>query len=269
MVYYDENIKAKLKDLAKKYYMATDHAHMEDHINAVIERAIDMTNWLLEMTEIGVNDDVIPEVNEGDIDLDVLIAITTLHDIGGAIDREHHNTVSANIFMKDPEFDIFNFTKDQKLKIMYGIIQHSSHFAGEYNSLEAEIMASADRDKPDVYDILYRSVEYSKKHNSDDPVASTVEYNCNRYSSVESKDYHVPMWHYRYWESTLGYDVFKGIHKFFKNEKAVTKTCQMINDGDDKDTVKKYITSVMSDNEITNKQYTESINKLYEGGRVL
>lgn len=211
--------------LAMGYYANSDSAHMQDHIELVKERAYNMYQWL----------------NDKSIDLDVILCACTLHDIGSCRDREKHAEESYKIYKTDKKIqETVPQEIERKLNIAYCILQHSSHFAGEYYSKEAEVVASADRDEPDIYNILYRSTQYGKKHFPDTVVEDVSEYNIKRYAKFPSKDYRVPDWHYAYWNTVIP-DSIENLNKFFSNEDAVKKVVEMIYNEIDEYEVRKYI----------------------------
>ena len=161
------------------FYTKADAAHMGDHIELVKKRALDMYMWLKEKKGI-------------EADLKSVILAASFHDAGSAINRDNHHEISYELFRDGKLTDGIELTQVEKLRIANAIREHSSHYDGNYYSIEAQIVASADRDEPDIYSILSRSVDYSKRYNPDNIVDSVSEYNIKRYAHFPSSDYRVP-----------------------------------------------------------------------------
>lgn len=198
-----------LNNAAAHFYQNTDSAHTLMHIKEVKERALDMANWYYDFADYKA-------------DMDVILISATLHDMGGAIDRERHPDESVKLLLTDPIFQNLPVTKEQINKACDCILQHGSHVTEPYKSIECEIMASADRDTPDIYDILRRSTQYSIAHceTKEEAISGCVKYNCSRYGTVPSKDYRVPDWHFLYWNKKRP-GAMELLHKAFKDEERI------------------------------------------------
>ena len=239
-----------LRSLLSGYYSNSDEAHMLNHIDAVKGRAIDMMIFLYQRFNIKTNA------------LIVLIAIE-LHDVGSCIDREHHDMASLKLIRDTDEIKDFlvnnmKITTDEFMRLTYAVLQHGSHFDGDdYYSVESEVVASADRDNIDIYEILYRSTKYSQKYNPDNVVEATSKYNISRYASpYDSKDYRVPSWHFDYYIQKYGNGIWNSLMKFFNNEKAVYRTVEMINSDCSEYDVRNYIKDTVSPAKTT---YSEAV----------
>lgn len=220
-------LESALTLIAMGYYASADYAHKQDHIELVLTRATDMMDWL----------------NDPSIDKEVVITACILHDIGSCVDREKHAEESYNIMRKDPEIlKLLPKESVRKINVAYCILQHSSHFNKPYYSKEAEIVASADRDEPDIYSILSRSVEYGKKHFPDKVVEEVSKYNIKRYKTRHSSDYRVPEWHYAYWNEKIPNSMIN-LNRFFSNEDNVKYITQMIYDDEDENIVREMIST--------------------------
>ena len=232
------------------FYTRADAAHMGDHVELVKQRALDMYNWLKEKKGI-------------EADLKCVILAASFHDTGSAIQREDHNVISYNLFKGGKLTDGIELTDDEKIIIANAILQHSSHFKGNYYSIEAEIVASADRDEPDIYAILSRSVDYARKHNPDNIIDSVAEYNIKRYASFPSDDYRVPDWHFEYWDDIMP-NCFTYINKFFQNEDIVKKVIKAIADDDTERYVREMIDSYTHSDTKPNL-FSESVFRRFKG----
>ena len=169
--------------------------------------------------------------------------------------------MSAKLFKEGKLTEGIELTNSEKIIIMNAILQHSSHFEDNYFSIEAEIVASADRDEPDIYNILSRSVDYGRRYNPDNVVDSVAEYNIKRYASFPSKEYRVPDWHFEYWEDKLGKDIWNEINTFFQNEEIVKKVCKQIYDNVSENEVRKTIRDYIHKD--TSNIYNESLWKRF------
>lgn len=249
----------KLREVLSGYYANADESHMLDHIDAVKQRAISMMLYVYDRF------DIIPNA------LVVLLAIE-LHDVGSCIDRAHHDKASLNLIQNDETVknfltDELQLTSKEFVSLAYCILQHGSHFSGKYYSIECEVVASADRDNIDIYEILYRSAMYSKKHFPDNAVENTVAYNISRYKEpFNSPDYHVPNWHFDYYK-LKDEAIWDKMKRFFSNKEAVVKVVECILRDEDEYTIRNYIEDVVRDGV---EKYSEvvEVRKLFTGGLV-
>ena len=220
LIYWDKELEQKLMSASRAYYQLTDEAHHLHHIIEVKDRAISMANWC--KGNIGYDN----------INLNALLIAVVLHDMGGAIDRENHARESVKLLLTEPRFTNLNLDKEDVQIACTCILEHSSHFSGKYSSIESEILASADRDRPETIPILIRSMRYSIKHcdSAEETISGCVKYNMKRYSTISSSDYHVPTWHYQYWDSECP-NLFEELRLAFSNDSnCITQICTLIYD---------------------------------------
>lgn len=213
---WNTSLEMLLNNASTHFYQNTDNAHTLMHIKEVKERAFDMANWYYDYTDTKV-------------DMDVILIAATLHDMGGAIDREKHPEESVKLLLTDPNFNNLPVTKEQINKACEAILQHGSHVSEPYKSKECEVMASADRDEPDIYNILRRSMQYTIAHceSKEEAIDSCTKYNCSRYGVVPSKDYRVPDWHFLYWNKKK-HGSMELLHKAFKDKERIKLICHIL-----------------------------------------
>jgi len=136
-------------------YQKNDKGHDLDHINYVIERSLKFAKTV------------------ADIDINMVYASASYHDIGHHIDAKNHEKVSADILLGDKGIDSF-FTKEQ-IKIMAdAVYDHRASLEYEPRTVYGKILSSADRNV-DLMLPLIRTYEYRKNHNQGDELEKTIE----------------------------------------------------------------------------------------------
>lgn len=125
-------------------YEKNDKGHGLSHIEYVTKRCFEFAKQF------------------SDINIDLLYAIASFHDIAHHIDKAHHETLSADIFYKDEEMKRF-FNEEERIIIKQAIEDHRASAESEPRSVYGKIISSADR-STDVEDFLKRTHAYTLKH---------------------------------------------------------------------------------------------------------
>ena len=125
-------------------YALNDGGHSAEHIEYVIRRSI----LFAEQFE--------------DINMNMVYAVASYHDIAHHIDKKNHEKLSADVFYSDGEIKRF-FTDGQRLIIKEAIEDHRASLQGEPRSDYGKIISSADR-STDADDFLRRTHAYTLRY---------------------------------------------------------------------------------------------------------
>jgi len=106
-------------------YTRNDWAHRLWHIREVVERSLKLAK-------------------DYSVDMDMVYAIATFHDLGCYISRENHEEVSAR-FLAEDNFIQDYFSADDIQTMKEAIIDHRGSLEYEPRSIYGKIIASADR----------------------------------------------------------------------------------------------------------------------------
>lgn len=122
----NENLKKYLEEYILPEYELNDKGHNLDHANYVIKRSF---NFAKE----------IPNIN-----YDMVYTIAVFHDSAAHIDRENHESLSAQKLASDQELKKY-FTAEE-IKIMSEAVEdHRASLEGEPRNIYGKIVSSADR----------------------------------------------------------------------------------------------------------------------------
>lgn len=125
-------------------YSRNEEGHGISHIKTVIERSIEFAK-------------------EQNVDIDMSYTIAAFHDLGHYIDKDRHEIISAEMFMKDENIKKF-FTEEQRIIIKEAIEDHRASCNHEPRSIYGKIVSTADRTIVDIDNTIKRSYSYGKKH---------------------------------------------------------------------------------------------------------
>ena len=136
-------------------YSKNEKGHGIEHINYVINRCFKFAEQF------------------DNIDLDMLYAIASFHDIAHHIDKKNHEILSAKIFYENEKMMQF-FTDEQRIVIKEAIEDHRASSKNVPRSDYGKIISSADR-STDVDDFLIRTHSYTLKHQPDSTITEMLE----------------------------------------------------------------------------------------------
>jgi len=156
-----EKINKQLKEYIEQEvlprYQSEVKCHCMDHINNVIKKSFDIV-----------------QDNNLEVNLDMVYAIASYHDIGRSIDSDKHHIIGAEILMEDKALDKY-FDKEQKLIMKEAIEDHRASLDGAPRNVYGKIVSTADRsyDLDEFLGTVYRwrlkvSPEYTLQQNIDD-----------------------------------------------------------------------------------------------------
>ena len=125
-------------------YNRNEEGHGINHIKTVIKRSLELAK-------------------DYDVDLDMVYAIASYHDLGHYIDRKTHEIISAEIFMKDEKIKQW-FTDEQRNIIKEAIEDHRASSNHEPRTIYGKIISTADRTIIDIDNTIKRSYSYGKRN---------------------------------------------------------------------------------------------------------
>lgn len=125
-------------------YNRNEEGHGINHIKTVIKRSIELAKGY-------------------DVDLDMVYTIASYHDLGHYIDRNKHEIISAEIFMKDEKIKQW-FTDEQRNIIKKAIEDHRASSNHEPRTIYGKIISTADRTIIDIDNTIKRSYSYGKRN---------------------------------------------------------------------------------------------------------
>ena len=130
-------------------YKNFDGAHDDEHARMVIKNSEYIAQQLMKYE------------NE-ELDMDLVIVIAAMHDLGLAYDRKTHHIKSGEIVRKEKELRRF-FTEEQIELIAKSVEEHRASYKGEYTSIYSKIVSDADR-MNDIYTMISRTYKWNRKH---------------------------------------------------------------------------------------------------------
>ena len=136
-------------------YSRNEEGHGINHIKTVIERSIEFAK-------------------EKNVNIDMSYTIAAYHDLGHYIDKDRHEIISAEMFMKDENIKKF-FTEEQRDIIKEAIEDHRASCNHEPRSIYGKIVSTADRTIVDIDNTIKRSYSYGKKHYQNLSEAEQIE----------------------------------------------------------------------------------------------
>lgn len=140
-------LKKYIEEKIYPLYSKNDSGHGIDHINYVTERCLRFAAQF------------------GGINSDMLFVAAAYHDIAHHIDKNNHETLSAQIFYKDERIKDF-FTDEERLIIKEAIEDHRASSETLPRSDYGKIISSADR-STSLEEFLSRTHAYTLKHTPD------------------------------------------------------------------------------------------------------
>lgn len=121
----NKELKIYIKENILPLYEKNDWAHQVWHIYEVIERSLKLADNL-------------------NVDINMVYTIACFHDLGCQINRENHEQISAEMFLKNEQMKFF-FNEEERNIIAEAIIDHRASLEYHPRSIYGEIIATADR----------------------------------------------------------------------------------------------------------------------------
>lgn len=136
-------------------YSKNEKGHGIDHIQNVIRKSLNLAK-------------------EHDVNIDMVYVIAAYHDIGHYIDRERHEIISAEIFMKDKIISKW-FTDEQRIVIKEAIEDHRASSDSKPRTIYGMIISTADTSILDTDTAIKRTYLYGLKHHSEFSYEEQIE----------------------------------------------------------------------------------------------
>jgi len=141
------NIK-EYREQVRNYYRGdidrNDTAHNLKHCDAVCDRMLDMNIFL-----------------DYDIDEELIVLTAYLHDIKCHISRKKHHILSALYVMINKEIDPYLMKVKDIDELSVAILSHRASLGTHLTNDLSRLLYIADKDVPDIVDIVNRSYDYS------------------------------------------------------------------------------------------------------------
>lgn len=134
-------IKEEFSNILEESY-SNSLSHGMEHIDSVVETAL----YLRAKYNL-------------DVDTEEIVVAGLLHDMYNDKDRKNHHELAAK-WIEASINPILNKSKESKYRIANAIREHRASYKGEYSSTLSELIATADLNSPDIYDILERMYYY-------------------------------------------------------------------------------------------------------------
>ena len=136
----------KIRTFVLPFYKKNDKAHQIDHADEVYE------------TALKINKQFHLHQNMDDIALAVY-----LHDIfSNKNQRKLHHKLASDFVLQSKDDILKNISAERRRLIANAILEHRASFEGKYSSKLSELLAAADRGKPNLKKDLERSTKYHK-----------------------------------------------------------------------------------------------------------
>ena len=150
------NYREAFKDILEKSYNGL--AHGMDHIEDVYKKAIYLN------VKYNLN---IPK--------DEILIASMFHDMFQNTDRDKHHILAHDWIMSSIHPMITLNDKKKQKRIALAIKEHRASYGDEYSSPLSELIATADRELPDIYKIISRSYKHQLDKHPDRPHKEMVD----------------------------------------------------------------------------------------------
>lgn len=125
-------------------YSKNEEGHSLKHINTVIERSFKLAR-------------------DYDVNFNIVYTVASYHDIGHHINKDKHETISAEIMFEDSNLTKW-FSNEERIIIKEAIEDHRASSSHEPRSIYGKIISSADRTIINIDETIRRTYLYGKKH---------------------------------------------------------------------------------------------------------
>ena len=159
MMHVTKELKDYIEQQILPIYEKNDTGHGIEHIKYVVKRSLEFANQF-------------PHIN-----LDMVYAIASFHDVAHHIDKDKHEILSAKLFYENEKMKDF-FDDKQRIIIKEAIEDHRASLEYEPRSDYGKIISSADR-TTNIESVLKRTHSYTIKHYRDLDLFQMVERSYN------------------------------------------------------------------------------------------
>ncbi len=144
------------------FYKDGDLAHQIDHADSVCDLALEMNK---------------------ECDPKLIILAAYIHDIFNATDRKNHNKLAYEYVLEANDKFLKELSKEELLQVAHAVLEHRASFQGEFYSKLSEIISSADRGKPDIKEVVIRSLQFNGNNIKDAYHHIKRKYGSNGYAN--------------------------------------------------------------------------------------
>jgi len=159
VIEYEKDINKDLVSYIEKeifpLYNKNEAGHQINHIKLVINKSLEYAS-------------------KYDVDINMVYTIAAYHDLGHHIDKNIHEIVSAEIFIKDENIKQW-FTDEQRVIIKEAIEDHRASNKNKPRSLYGLIVSAADRSFIDIEDSIKRTYLYGLRNFPDFTEVEQIE----------------------------------------------------------------------------------------------
>lgn len=103
------------------------------------------------------------------LDIREIIVASLFHDMFDSKDRENHHLLASKWVMSSMHPAINLNDKEKQLRVANAIKEHRASYTGEYSSPLSELIATADREPPNLEAIIRRAYKYQLDKHKDKP----------------------------------------------------------------------------------------------------
>jgi len=157
----------KVRAYYEEDYAKNDLAHQMDHADGVVEGGL-IINRKLKLK----------------VDEKLIILAGYMHDIFTGAHRKEHHTLAYDYVMKIGG-KLWNLSRHETKLVANAVKEHRSSGDGIFTSTLSEIIAAADKGRPDLTDYILRSFKYHLKTESkDEAYKNVLEHLKEKFSST-------------------------------------------------------------------------------------
>ncbi len=184
------------------FYKDGDLAHQIDHADSVCELAL--------------------EINK-ECDPKLVILTAYIHDIFNATDRKNHNQLAYEYVLEAKDKFLKELSKEELLLVAHAVLEHRASFKGKFYSKLSEIISSADRGKPDIKEVVIRSMQFNGGNTQDVYKHLKEKYGSNGYAKYPQSYqnfFHKELEHFQNKIDTLTQEEINTIWQNYKNKES-------------------------------------------------
>ncbi len=152
----------EVRTFYEPFYKDGDLAHQIDHADSVCNLALEMNK---------------------ECDPKLIILASYIHDIFNAADRKNHNQLAYKYVLEANDKFLKELSKKELLQVAHAVLEHRASFQGEFYSKLSEIISSADRGKPDIKEVVIRSLQFNGNNIKDAYHHIKRKYGSNGYAN--------------------------------------------------------------------------------------
>ncbi len=142
----EKSFQKEARDFYAPYYANGDKAHLIDHADSVCNLALEINHCCEEK---------------------LVILASYLHDLFNAEDRKNHNKLAYEYVLKQEDRFLKELEQSELLEVAHAVLEHRASFKGEFYSKLSELISAADRGRPNLKEVVIRSMGYNNENAED------------------------------------------------------------------------------------------------------